>query len=42
MLPVIDKFKAKYKLEKLVIVADSGLMSNSNINDLQEKGYEFI
>lgn len=24
MLPVIDSFKAKYKLEKLVIVADSG------------------
>lgn len=42
MLPIIDMFKAKYKLEKLVIVADSGLMSNSNINDLQEKGYEFI
>jgi len=42
MLPVIDMFKAKYKLGKLVIVADSGLMSNSNINDLQEKGYEFI
>jgi transposase len=42
MLPVIDMFKAKYKLKKLVIVADSGLMSNSNINDLQEKGYEFI
>ncbi len=42
MLPVIDAFKAKYKLEKLVIVADSGLLSTSNINDLQEKGYEFI
>lgn len=42
MLPLIDAFKAKYKLEKLVIVADSGLLSRSNINDLQEKGYEFI
>ena len=42
MLPIINVFKAKYKLEKLVIVADSGLLSNSNINDLQDKGYEFI
>lgn len=42
MLPVIDAFKAKYKLDNLVIVADSGLLSGSNIRDLQEKGYEFI
>ena len=42
MLPVVDAFKAKYKLEKLVIVADSGLLSKSNVEDLQQKGYEFI
>lgn len=42
MLPIIDAFKAKYKLEKLVVVADSGLLSTSNVNDLQDNGYEFI
>ena len=42
MLPVIDIFKAKYKLKKLIIVADSGLLSKSNIDELQDKGYEFI
>jgi len=42
MLPVIDRFKEKYALEKLVIVADSGLLSYQNIKELQEKGYEFI
>lgn len=42
MLPVIDHFKQKYHLEQLVIVADSGLLSNSNICELQQKGYEFI
>lgn len=42
MLPVIDAFKTKYKLETLIIVADSGLLSNQNITDLQVKGYEFI
>lgn len=42
MLPVLDTFKEKYKLEQLVIIADSGLLSNANIEELQGKGYEFI
>ena len=42
MLPIIDAFRSKYDIKSLVIVADSGLLSKSNINDLQEKGYEFI
>lgn len=42
MLPVLDVFKEKYKLDKLVVIADSGLFSNNNIQQLQQKGYEFI
>ena len=42
MLPVLDSFKKKYDLEQLVIIADSGLLSNANIKDLQSRGYEFI
>jgi len=42
MLPVIDSFKGKYNLDKLVIIADSGLLSNTNIKELESKGYEFI
>ncbi len=42
MLPIVNAFKSKYNLDKLVIIADSGLMSTNNINELQEKGYEFI
>lgn len=42
MLPVIDAFRTKYGLEKLIIVADSGLLSNDNIDQLNRKGYEFI
>lgn len=42
MLPILDAFKAKYVLSRLVIVADSGLLANQNIAELQEKGYEFI
>lgn len=42
MLPVIDSFKSKYCLDKLVVIADSGLLSNENITMLQNNGYEFI
>lgn len=42
MLPVIDAFRTKYGLDKLIIVADSGLLSNDNIDQLYRKGYEFI
>lgn len=31
MLPIIDTFKEKYNLDQLVIIADSGLLSSSNI-----------
>lgn len=42
ILPVMDAFKERYKLNQLVIVADSGLLSNKNIEELIEKKYEFI
>jgi len=42
MLPVIDRFKSKFKLNELVIIADSGLLSSKNIEELQQKGYKFI
>lgn len=42
MIPVIEGFKKRYRLEKLVVIADSGLLSNTNIELLQGEGYEFI
>lgn len=42
MLPVLEIFKKKYHLNQLVIIADSGLLSNDNIKELQSKSYEFI
>lgn len=42
MLPIIDGFKTKYNLNQLVIIADSGLLSSNNIEQLQAKQYEFI
>lgn len=42
MLPVINEFKRKYNLSQLVIIADSGLLSNANIEELTDGNYEFI
>jgi transposase len=43
MLPVINAFKHKYNnLSRLVIIADSGLLSNANITELIENKHEFI
>ena len=42
MIPVIEAFKKRYRLKKLVVIADSGLMSKKNIAALQAGGYEFI
>jgi transposase len=42
MLPVIEEFVKRFKLEKLIIVADSGLLNANNISELQSQGYEYI
>lgn len=42
MLPIINAFKEKYKLHKLIIVADAGLLSKENISQLQKENYEYI
>jgi transposase len=42
MLTVVDGFRKKHGLEKLIVIADSGLLSRANIDQLQAKGYEFI
>lgn len=42
MLPVIDAFRERYQFGSLTIVADSGLVSNKNTADLEERGYKYI
>lgn len=42
LIPIIQRFKAKYKLEQLVIVADAGLLSTANIQLLIQNKYTFI
>ena len=42
MLPIINGFKEKYNLKKLIVVADSGLLSKENVEELISNQYEFI
>ena len=42
MIPVIEAFKKRFVLEKLVVVADAGLLSAKNIEQLVGLGYDFI
>lgn len=42
MLPIIEGFRAKYELNKIVVVADSGLLSQTNIDELMGHKHEFI
>lgn len=42
LIPFLEKISAKFNLNKPVVVADSGLLSNENIKALEEKQYEYI
>ena len=42
IIPVIEAFKKRYKLEHLVVIADSGMLSKKNVDELLDKGYDFI
>jgi len=42
LIPFIEKISLKFNLNKPIIVADAGLLSNDNIKALQSKGYEYI
>lgn len=42
MLPVLESFKKKFQLSSLTVVADAGLLSKENINQLIKNNYEFI
>jgi transposase len=42
LIPVLEHFQKKFNLSKPVIVADAGLLSNNNIEQLKAKGYHYI
>lgn len=42
LIPFIEKMERKFHLSKPVIIADAGLLSNQNIQALDEQRYEYI
>lgn len=42
LIPFLEKISARFSLEKPVVVADAGLLSNENILALEAKNYEYI
>lgn len=42
LIPFLEKMGQKFNLEKPVVIADSGLLSKSNIEALEQNGYEYI
>jgi transposase len=42
MLPILNYFKRTYKLEKIIVIADAGLMSKKNLDNLKANKYTYI
>jgi transposase len=42
MLPVLKKIRQRYDLDKIIVVADSGMMNKENIMELKQEGFKFI
>jgi transposase len=42
MIPIVEDFVKRFKLDDFVVVADSGLMSKTNISLLESGGYKYI
>jgi len=42
LIPMLEKFERRFRLERPIVVADAGLLSNKNIEALKAFGYKFI
>lgn len=42
LIPFLEKISKKFNLNKPIVIADAGLLSNENIKALEEKEYEYI
>ncbi len=42
LIPIIKRFEEKFGLQKPIIIADAGLLSNENIKALEESSYKYI
>ena len=42
MIPIVDDFVRRFKLDDFVLIADSGLINKKNIDFLKAQGYKYI
>lgn len=42
LIPFLEKISKKFKLDKPIIVADSGILSNDNVEALEKQEYKYI
>lgn len=42
LIPTLQKFEGRFDLDKPIIVADAGLLSNENLSALQKQNYKYI
>jgi transposase len=42
MIPIIDDFVQRFSLKDFIVVADAGLMSDTNVRLLESAGYKYI
>jgi len=42
LIPFLGKISKKFQLNRPIVIADAGLLSNDNIQALEEKGYKYI
>lgn len=42
LIPIIEHFVLKHKVQELIVVADAGLLSQKNMDALVEKHYQYI
>ena len=42
LLPVLEELKKEYKIDRVVFVADSGMLNRDNLNMLESKGFQYI
>lgn len=42
LLPVLRSFQTRHRVDDLVVVADAGMLSASNLNALEDAGFSFI
>ncbi len=42
LIPVLEKFEKRYRLNKPTVISDAGLLTKENIKALQNQGYTYI